>query len=248
MAYRVLAAVLVIVVIGVAVVLAQGDGDAIRGATLYAENCLACHGPQGEARASHEAFNAAIQYDVSFEEVVAAGIEGTFMMGWSEANGGPLDADDLANLRAYAQTWSTGEVPPLPVPLVPEGLVAVGSGDPNAGAALFITNCGGCHGPSGEGRRLAAFPPIDTEADVLTATRRGVVNPLVPNRMPPFAQANGGPLSDQDLANIMAYMRAWDRPTALEVAAAEAPTGVGGLVLIIGLLGIGLVALMRRLS
>jgi len=100
MANRVLAAVLVLVVIGAAVALAQEDGNAVRGAALYAEYCLACHGPQGEARASQEAFAAAIQYDVSFEALVAEGVVDTYMIGWSEANGGPFDEGDMVDLRA----------------------------------------------------------------------------------------------------------------------------------------------------
>ncbi len=244
MSKRVLAAVLALTVIGVAAALAQGEGQVERGAALYAENCLACHGPQGEARADHEAFAAVIRYDASFVEVVAQGVEGTFMGAWGAAFGGPLSDQDLTDLGAYAQTWGSGQVPALPQPAIPAGLEAMGRGDPNLGAALFLTNCAGCHGPAGEGRGLDGFPALDPEADVLTATRRGAGE-----RMPPFAQVNGGPLSEDNIADIMAYVRTWERPTALQVAAEAAPKGAWQAVLLVGLvavLAVGGAVLSRR--
>lgn len=237
--------VLVLAALGGAVALAQGDGDASRGAALYAEYCLACHGPRGEARASGEAFAAAIVYDATFEEVVAQGVPATYMGPWGEAHGGPLSDEEIADLRAFVQSWTTGEAPPLPTPEVPSGLQAVGSGDPALGAALYLTNCAGCHGPQGEGRGLALYPPLSRSADFLAATRRGVPGTL----MPAFASAYGGPLSEDDVSNLMAYVRTWERPSALEEAAQEVPPGAWQLVLLTGIgaiLGVGLVVLVRH--
>jgi mono/diheme cytochrome c family protein len=246
MSRRVLvAALLACGVLGGAVALAHEGGDASHGATLYASNCLACHGPQGEARASGEAFSTSVTYTMTFEEVVAQGVADTYMGPWGEAHGGPLSDTDIADLSAYAQTWSTGEVPPLPTPEVPTGLETLGNGDPELGAALYMTNCFGCHGPQGEGRGLALYPPISLEADVLVAARRGVEGTL----MPAFSSTYGGPLSEDDLNNVMAYVRTWKRPPAMQVAAEDSPEGAGMLILLIGIgavATVGGIVLIRR--
>ncbi|MBN1964331.1 MAG: c-type cytochrome [Anaerolineae bacterium] len=212
-------------------------GDPERGAVLYAENCLACHGPEGEPRAEGEAFAAEVSYGEGFVHALEQGVDGTMMPAWGADFGGPLSTDDIIDLMAYAATWAdeAAEVPPLPTPEVPTDLVAVGAGDPNLGATLFLTYCAGCHGPTGEGRTvageaLANFPAISMDGDVLTATRRGMGH-----TMPSFAEVMGGPLTETDVEHIMAYMRTWDRPSALEAAAENSPEGASMLILLIGL-------------
>ena len=241
-----LAGLLVVGALWATVALAQDEGDPVRGAALYAENCLACHGPQGEPLAAHEAFSAEIHYDTGFAETVAAGVEGSlYMKPWSETYGGPLSEADVNDLRAYARTWASGETPPLPAPEVPADLEPVGRGDPALGAALYQTYCAVCHGPEGQGRGDPdRFPAIGAHADVLTATRRGTEK-----GMPPFAQVNGGPLSETDITNIMAYVRTWERPSALQKVSENSPKGVGLLIWLMGIgavITVGGVVMMNR--
>ncbi len=223
-------ALLALVVLGGAVVLAHGDGDPAHGAALYAENCLACHGPTGESRGTHKAFSTAIRYDTNFEAVVAQGVAGSrYMFAWGQEYGGPLSAEDILDLRAYAQTWQEGTPELLPV--------QDDSADP--GARLYATNCAGCHGSQGAGRSLPGFPPIGKYVDVLAVARRGIPD----SAMPPFAEAYGGPLSEADLSAIAAYARTWEQPAPMVVAAANSPQGAGMLILLIGLGAIAVVAL-----
>ena len=101
---------------------------------------------------------------------------------------------------------------------------------------MYAVNCATCHGIEGAGRELADFPTIGLDGDVLSATRRGVAaTRQFSQGMPPFAQVNGGPLSESDIENIMAYVRTWEHPTALQIASENAPGGAAMLVLLLGL-------------
>ncbi len=219
-------AVLALLVVGSAVVLAQEDGDPERGAVLYVENCLACHGPHGEGRAEHPAFSGAIQYDVTFIEVVEQGVEDTYMPAWGDDYGGYLSARDLGDLRAYAQSWSLEDEIPLPAVEVPADL----SAEASLGAELYLTNCATCHGPDGKGRGENELA-IGIDADVLTVARRG----KDAEGMPPFAQAYDGPLSEEELASVMTYIRTWERHSVLQTVAEDSPEGAGMLILLMGL-------------
>jgi mono/diheme cytochrome c family protein len=206
-------------------------GDPVQGAALYAEYCVACHTSDGGARAAvHPAFAAAITYDVSFEEVVAAGVPDTFMIGWSADNDGPLSDADIQDLRAYAQSWQSEEPVALPAPAIPADL----SPQAALGAELYAVNCAGCHAMDGQGRDLEHFPAIGPDADVLTVARRGIADAM----MPPFAQDHGGPLTEDELNAIMTYVRTWEQPDPLVKAAEEGPEGVGLLILLIGLFAV----------
>lgn len=100
----------------------------------------------------------------------------------------------------------------LPV-LVALGLALIGgaasaqeeTGDPERGGRLFVENCAVCHGVDGQGRigaSLQNFPGIE-----VTETIRQTVSQGVPgSAMPAWGQANGGPLTDQDIADIAAYI------------------------------------------
>lgn|SRR5574341_85424 len=94
-------------------------------------------------------------------------------------------------------------------------------GDPERGAELFAENCAPCHGQRGEGRIGATlndvFAAIDQNALIEQVVRNGVSGSF----MPAFAQESGGPLADQEIADIIAYMDSWD--TASEPVAPAPP-------------------------
>jgi mono/diheme cytochrome c family protein len=239
--------VLVLLAFGVTIALAQEGseaGDPVQGAALYAEYCLACHGPQGEARASQEAFASAIRYSLTFADIVASGVEGTYMVPYSQANGGPLTDQDILDIQAYAETWQTeGFQPPLALSVSPDL-----TEEQAQGARLFFFNCAGCHGREGLGRDLPGFPPIAAHVDVLAAARRGGTDTV----MPPFAGQYGGPLTDDELTAMMAYVGTWERPAEMAVQAESGPKGVGMLIMLAGLGTLGLLVggavLSRRTS
>ena len=100
-----------------------------------------------------------------------------------------------------------------------------------AGAALFETNCSPCHGLNGEGtgraptlntpdlltngKRLSEIGWGGTVSDYILATvsggrpRASATFSQYPQRMPTWSQDYGGPLRDDQIQNIVAFIMNW---------------------------------------
>ena len=97
------------------------------------------------------------------------------------------------------------------------------------GANLFTENCAACHGEQGEGDVGPAlnskeFLEMSPDELVFSLTRTGVPGTL----MPAWGQTFGGPLTDEQVVQITAFIRAWE-PTAPEIVEeTSAPDPVRG--------------------
>lgn len=86
----------------------------------------------------------------------------------------------------------------------------------NAGAALFKKDCTLCHGDNGEGVSAPALNDKiflnNTGDDRIFST----VSSGIPNtEMPAWNQSHGGPLTDEDVTQLVAFVRSWE-PTAID--------------------------------
>jgi mono/diheme cytochrome c family protein len=104
--------------------------------------------------------------------------------------------------------------------LTPRGV----SADGPAGAKLYSTYCGACHGEAGKG---AFGPAVGTEKylsehsdDALTAA---IADGTTGKGMPAWGQARGGSLSDDQIADIVAYLRSLAPASAPNVPVAAPP-------------------------
>jgi len=97
------------------------------------------------------------------------------------------------------------------------------------GADLFSGNCTSCHGANGEGAVGPALNPKEvlstiSDESLFSLTRTGVPGTL----MPAWGQAFGGPFTDEQLRQLVAYLRSWE-PTAPQIVAeSTAPDPVRG--------------------
>ena len=118
------------------------------------------------------------------------------------------------------------------------------------GGLIFENNCRSCHGPQGKG--IEGVAPAINAADLFNGDRlkaigyAGAVEDYVratissgrpvpsqgtsyPQRMPTWAQRFGGPLRDDQIDSLVAYVMNW-QDRALQEAAKVTPTPLGEVV------------------
>jgi cbb3-type cytochrome c oxidase subunit III len=85
----------------------------------------------------------------------------------------------------------------------------------SAGQALFKANCTLCHGDNGEG--TPGRPALNDKgllSNTSDDTLFSLISSGVPNtEMPAWNQSHGGPLTDENVRQVVAFLRAWE-PTA----------------------------------
>lgn len=115
--------------------------------------------------------------------------------------------------------------------LVSYTLSASKAGGAGAGAQLFVQNCSACHGQFGEGGPNPSRPgdiisPISSAEFLKTrddVTLRSIISQGQPDfGMSPFGTTNGGPLSDDEIDSIVAFIRSWQANPPVELPAVAA--------------------------
>ncbi len=184
-----------------------------QGAILFVENCAMCHGLDGEGRVGATLAKdwPSIRPDLGVRATIENGIPGSPMPPWSQAIGGPLTPEQIDALVVYILSWQTGGariIPPTPTYIPRPALTAPPEveGDPNQGAILYDQNCAVCHGTNGEGRVGAtlakAFASVRPDISVKAEISNGVEG----SPMPAWSQANGGPFSEEEINNVVAFV------------------------------------------
>lgn len=121
-------------------------------ATLYKQNCAACHGANGQHAASISLANPvylAFAGESNIQKAIAGGETGTLMPGFSKAAGGMLTDQQITIIaHGMVATWGT----PLPAgsPAPPPYTSSL-TGNAAQGQKNFTTYCARCHGADGTG-------------------------------------------------------------------------------------------------
>lgn len=244
-----------VLVLGVPSLVLQGPPSAtlaasVNGEALYLVNCSGCHGASGLG-AVNIAPPLAKNRTVTGAATVAidaalGGLAGPVTEGGKTWNGsmpswqGTLSNEQLAAIISYIRgAWGNG-APPVTTRQVAARariIAASASSAPASptqvarvnGEAVYLENCSGCHGASGQGAPNIA-PPLAKNAyvtgnptAVIHAVTGGLAGPVLEHgatwngSMPPWR----GTLSDAQLAAVISYIRgAWGN-SAKPVTAAQ---------------------------
>jgi len=100
------------------------------------------------------------------------------------------------------------------------------------GGQRFAENCVACHGRSGEGVSAPALNDrtfLDNVPDdlILALIRSGVPG----TAMPSWGQDNGGPFTDEEIRELVAFIRSWQPDAPFAGAAAQAADPARGAVI-----------------
>ena len=149
------------------------------------------------------------------------------MPAWSQANGGPFSDAEIEALTQYILSWQTGGAPQitpratatLRPPITPLPNVA---GDPNRGGVLFDENCAVCHGSNGQGRVGATLAKSWAGVRPDLSIKASIANGIAGSQMPAWSQANGGPLSEQEIDDLVTFIIAMGEQNPVEQIAPTA--------------------------
>ncbi len=199
------------------------DGATLqKSVTLFASQCVACHGADGLGTGIAPALNdPAVRAKTADEltRTITYGSAGTLMAGWSNV----LNPEDIAAMVTLVQRWDeipSGVIPApdVPIPTTAESLAL--------GGQLFSANCARCHGPDGQGTPRA--PSLNVKsflADTTDQAIQQIVTLGVPGTAMP---AWGDRMTDAEIQAVVGFIRQWEA-TAPEVAQPLGPaSGAGG--------------------
>lgn len=195
-------------------------------ATLYGQNCAACHGANGQGGPAIDLANPEYQAlvdDASLRKWISNGMPGTEMSAFAQSAGGMLtDAQVNALIAGMRKAWSR----PNPFAgATPPPYAQSGAGDPAHGRQVYGTRCETCH----------QSPHQDiTSPDYLALVGDQALRSIIIAGRPDIGQPDWNhlssagqtmaPLAAQDVSDIVAYLGSMRSPSAPAQAANTAPS------------------------
>jgi cytochrome c oxidase cbb3-type subunit III len=178
--------------------------------TLYAQNCAACHGPEGRGGAAialADPVYLAIADDTVIRRVVANGVRGTAMPAFAESAGGMLTDKQIDVITSEIRSrWShqgilNGANPPSYAPK--------STGDRQGGEVAYKTYCESCHGPGGRGGPKGSA--ITDDSYLALVSDQGLRTIVIAGRHELGApdwrgNVSGKPMSDQEVTDVVAWL------------------------------------------
>ncbi len=181
-----------------------------RGQTLYSQQCVSCHGTQGEGGVGPALNNRQLlknTLDNVFFSVIRSGVPNTQMPAWSVDYGGPLTDEDIWDVVAFIRAWE---------PTAPEIELSVFAPDPARGALLFSSTCAICHGENGAGTDRA---PRLNDPQRLQALADDWYRATIRNGRPAKGMPTWGTvLSPNQIDDLVALIDDWRTGVAVQPA------------------------------
>jgi cytochrome c oxidase cbb3-type subunit 3 len=194
---------------------------------LYSANCQACHGANGHGGPAMELGNAEYQGlvdDATLRKWISGGMPGTEMPAFALSAGGMLtDTQIGAIIAGMRKEWAKpnafgGATPPA--------YAQDQAGDVRRGQATYQARCASCHQNSAR-EQVTSVVYLSLVSD--QALRTIIVAGRVDIGQPDWRLATGkgvaGPLSGQDVTDIVTYLGSLRNPAAVSAAPMPNPAG-----------------------
>jgi len=184
-------------------------------ATLYGDNCAACHGADGRLGASrplNDPLYLALVPRSRIRGVIADGVPGTLQPAFAQSAGGTLtDAQIDALVSGLLERW--GGAKPAKSDDIPS--YAAPAGSAARGKAVYAAACAGCHGAVGKsgqnGGAIADASYLSLVSDQYLRTT--VIAGRVDLGMPDWrSYTPGQPLTARQISDVVAWLIAQRRP------------------------------------
>jgi mono/diheme cytochrome c family protein len=194
--------------------------------TLYNTNCQACHGANGHGGPAMELGNPEYQAlvdDATLRKTIAQGMPGTEMPAFAQSAGGMLtDAQVNAIIAGMRKEWAKpnafgGASPPA--------YAQSTSGDAKRGLQMYQARCASCHqNPERQQVTSPVYLSLVSDQALRTVIIAGRTDIGQPDwrlaGVKDGGNANAGPLSGQDVTDIVTYLGSLRNPTAVSAAPA----------------------------
>jgi cytochrome c oxidase cbb3-type subunit 3 len=180
-------------------------------ATLYSQNCSACHGAQGMNGPSYPLANPTYQAMVDeqvLHQTVANGLPGTLMPAFAISAGGSLTDQQVdALVHGMRAAWYKPGTPDGPPPPPYKASVTVNSAH---GQQVYTSSCASCHGGPNTGSQGKAGSILDPA--FLSLVSNQTLRTVVIAGRPDIGQPDwrtvqpGHPMSDQDVTDVVGWL------------------------------------------
>jgi mono/diheme cytochrome c family protein len=179
-------------------------------ATLYKQNCVACHGDAQQPGAAISLANPvflAIAGQGDIKMYITSGVDGKLMPAFARSAGGMLTAQQVDILaKGLISTWGK---PGLLDGQNPPPFEAAGGGDPTAGARAYATYCARCHGDSGAASTNPKVGSIVDPPYLALISDQELRNFVIAGAtgMPDWrSDSPGHPMSDKEITDVVAWL------------------------------------------
>jgi mono/diheme cytochrome c family protein len=178
-------------------------------ATLYGENCAGCHGANGTLGAARPLRDPVYLASIGADrllQITANGVPNSLMPGFGTGAGGTLTVRQIEIIvDGMIGHWGGG-APPTGVPAYTSAL----AGDAERGATVVASACARCHGADGKGGPHGG--PIIDPAYLALLSDQALRSTVLFGRpdlgMPDWRGENGRALTEQDVADVVAWLSA----------------------------------------
>ena len=171
------------------------------GDDLYAENCAACHGDNGEGGIG-PGLNSRDLLQMTTDEALFSltrtGVPGTIMPAWAQAFGGPFTDEQIAQMVAFIRAWE---------PTAPEPTPSATEPDPVRGALIYAQTCSICHGENGQGTDIT--PALNDSERLNKLTDAWYRNTIAHGRPAKGMPTWGTVLAPAQINDLVALLATW---------------------------------------